>query len=141
MAKDYMQQGGSENFGPHEGFGPGPGDAYMPEGWARDQTGEFHYVDTGGVTPEQYHEQMEQQYREVYQPENQTSDNRQQQQFDITQPPPAEYKIREDAHVADHNGDFIPETHMHEIYRHTQGTADLTDDTCHDHASGGTVGC
>ena len=102
------------------------------------------YMDHGQQMEQQYRElgqQMEQQYREMYTPENQTYDTKQQQQFDLTQPPPTEYKIREDAHVADHNGDFIPETHMHEVFRHTQGTPDLSDDTCHDHAMGATVGC
>ncbi len=132
MAKEYLAYGGPEHFGPGSFEG-----SYMPEGWARDQTGEFHYVAMEGMTPEQYREQFEAAYR----PENVNYDNLQQQHFDITQPPPAEYKIREDAHVADHNGDLIPETHMHEIFRHTQGTGDLTDDTCHDHAAGGTAGC
>jgi len=44
---------GPMEFGhtPMMGFeGPGPMGGYMPEGWAQNQTGEFHYVDTWSNT-------------------------------------------------------------------------------------------
>jgi hypothetical protein len=58
-------------------------------------------------------------------------------------PPPAEVLERTQVHVADHDGDLGngPETHMHEIFRHTQGTPETSDDACHDHGNGGQVGC
>lgn len=49
----FDQQHGGEGMyrgGPREGEfrGPGPTGGYMPEGWARDQTGNVHYVGTEG---------------------------------------------------------------------------------------------
>ena len=142
MAKEYMPQGGFEAYGATEGQfeqyateyqGMNPQEAF--EQWAATEGQNF--------SPEQVEQFRE--MAEQYRPENQNYDNLQQQQFDITQPQPAEVRLPDRVHVADHNGDGDTtdpvDTHPHEIYRHTQGTGDLTDDTCHDHATGATVGC
>lgn len=58
-ARDFFRQG-SEHFGPGPGgfehYGPvggwegGSTSAYMPEGWAHDQSGNLHYVGSEGTT-------------------------------------------------------------------------------------------
>ena len=135
MAKDYMQAGSEAYQAGMETYQAGM-ESYQA-GMEAYQTGMEAYQ--AGM---EYGQVMEQQYIEQYAPENQNYDNLQQQQFDQSQPPPTEYKIRENTHIADHDGDpFTLESHQHEIFRHVNDPLDPNDDTCHDHATDQTVSC
>ena len=112
MATEYMQ-GGFEGS-----YGQMPEGSYMPEGWAQDQSGEFHFVDMGGVTPEQYHEMMEQQYFE-----NQNYDNLQQQQFDNYQQPAGPHTLVQDNPPGQEDGWDGGDTDNLVDHFHTDGTA------------------
>ena len=131
MAKDYMQNGSFE--GGYPMMDPSGNYPMM------DPSGNYPMIDSGNypTAPDPSNAPTP--------PENGVYDSNQAATFDTTQPPPAEYRIADRLHVADHNGDgdaIDPvDFHPHEIYRHTQGTGDLTDDTCHDHTTGDTVGC
>ena len=112
MAKDYMQHGGFEgNIGPganFEAYGPAPTEY---QGMNPQEAFE-HWAATEGQTfsPEQV-----EQYREMaeqYRPENQNYDNLQQQQFDLTQPPPGGTPPPQPevlVAVHDHDGNGIPD--------------------------------
>lgn len=77
-------------------------------------------------------------------PENQTYDNTQEQLQTQSQtpspapspepPPSTESLLRSEDHFADHNGDTVPEHHLHEIFQHSDGT-------CHDHTDNVPASC
>ncbi|HLD78065.1 MAG TPA: hypothetical protein VJB16_03470, partial [archaeon] len=101
MAKNYMEQGGMEHFGPGpmEGFGPGPMEAFGPnpmEAFEQFAANAGEYVSPEQM--EQYREMAEQYQTEF---ENQNYDNTQYQNFEQQNPQPgAEVLVA----IHDHTG-------------------------------------
>ncbi len=114
MAKDYMQQGATEHFGP----GPGGWESAFTGPGGFEQQGGMEYQ---GMNPQEAFEhwagaegqnfspEQIEQYREMaeqYRPENQNYDNLQQQQFDQNNlpPPPPGGEVLVAIHDHDNNG-------------------------------------